>query len=44
MWQSFQSLPIYIFERHKIIKSSVMYKIFLEIFLYKSFIISVLLV
>ena len=28
MWQSFQSLPIYIFERHKIINSSVMYKIF----------------
>lgn len=33
MWQSFQPLPIYIFERHKIINSSVMYKIFFEIFL-----------
>lgn len=32
MWQSFQPLPIYIFEHHKIIKSSVMHKIFSEIF------------
>lgn len=33
VWQSFHSLPIYIFEHHKVINSSVMYKIFFEIFL-----------
>ena len=32
VWQSFQSLPIYIFERHKIINSSVMHKMIIEIF------------
>ena len=32
VWQSFQPLPIYIFEHHRIIKSSVMHKIISEIF------------
>lgn len=44
MWQSFQPLPIYIFEHHKIINSFAMSQIFLGIFLKTKHKLSILLV